>query len=64
MPFITKEAREELKERQPNTPGERCYLIYSQLVFEWDKKPCWTTSDRLYRRFVLGYALNYMKEYK
>jgi len=64
MPFIIKEDREELKDRQPSTPGERCYLVYKQLVTEWHKEPRWTNADKLYRRFVLNYALSYMEEYK
>ena len=64
MPFITKEDREELRERQPVTPGERCYLIYQQLVTEWHKDPCWTTADSLYRRFVINCTLSYIEEYK
>ena len=64
MPFITKEDREELKDRQPVTPGERCYLIYKQLVTTWDRDPRWATVDSLYENIVVNQPLSYMPEYK
>ena len=44
MPFVNQEHREN---PDPNIPGDRCYVIYKEIIEQWEKDPRWTTADRL-----------------
>jgi len=52
MPFIPKRDREEIDgmDRDPATPGERCYCFYKDMVSKWRKNPRWTTADSIYQQ--------------
>lgn len=45
MPFIPKEERRQIQEGtlQPTTPGQLCYMNYSNLVEHFVQTPRWST---------------------
>ena len=53
MPFITQERRKLIAKNKLKKdefePGDRCFIAYNCLVYEWKANPRWATVDRLYQ---------------
>lgn len=60
MPFVEQEHRDK---PDATIPGDRCYIIYKQMVDEWKKEPRWTTADKIYRH-TLAYSHSASIEWK
>lgn len=56
MPFIENSKRPLVRDNPSlhmKQPGDRCYLIYLEMVSRWRKEPRWTTADAIHAEFVM-----------
>ena len=49
MPFVDQEYRDN---PDMEIPGDRCYLLYKELLDEWENSPRWTTVDTMLNDFL------------
>lgn len=35
-------------------PGDRCFLVYTEMMRRWRLEPRWTTADKLHEEFVMN----------
>lgn len=51
MPFVKQDLRAPLLsgDIEPKTVGDRCFLSYSKMMWEWRTAPRWTTIHRLFQ---------------
>lgn len=57
MPFIKNEKRPLVRSNPAvymTDPGDRCYLIYNEMLRQWREEPRWTTADRIHENFVMN----------
>ena len=45
MPFVNAEHR---LTPDPNIPGDRCFVMYREIMNRWNAEPRWTTVDSIY----------------
>ena len=56
MPFIKNEKRPQVRSNPKifmTEPGDRCYIIYNEMMRRWRAEPRWTTAAKIYDDFVL-----------
>jgi hypothetical protein len=49
MPFVTQKHRDN---PDPLIPGDRCYVVYKELMDVWKASPRWTTVDTMTRQLL------------
>ena len=54
MPFIKQQKRKKIAERKLTVfePGDRCYVVYKELMDAWRANPRWATADALYGQIL------------
>lgn len=56
MPFIENSKRPLVRDNpmlHMKQPGDRCYIIYAEMVRRWRNEPRWTTADAIHAEFVM-----------
>lgn len=57
MPFIQSDKRPLVRSNPTQymkEPGDRCYLIYAEMMRLWRLSPRWTTADKIHEDFVMN----------